>query len=72
MGSGRIERNERSKRLAIVPSLVISHHSAVSIYFLFFSVFYFSFNQLAAPTIPFLFCSTKRKKKGRRLEKFAP
>lgn len=71
MGSGRIERNERSKRLAIVPSLVISHHSAVSIYFLFFSVFYFSFNQLAAPMIPFLF-STKRKKKGRRLEKFAP
>lgn len=71
MGSGRIERNERSKRLAIVPSLVISDHSAVSIYFLFFSVFYFSF-KLAAPTIPFLFCSTKRKKKGRRLEKFAP
>lgn len=71
MGSGRIERNERSKRLAIVPSLVISDHSAVSIYFLFFfSVFYFSF-KLAAPTIPFLF-STKRKKKGRRLEKFAP
>lgn len=41
MGSGRIERNERSKRLAIVPSLVISDHSAVSIYFLFFPFFTF-------------------------------
>lgn len=40
MGSGRIERNERSKRLAIVPSLVISDHSAVSIYFLLFFPFF--------------------------------
>lgn len=60
MGSGRIERNERSKRLAIVPSLVISDHSAVSIYFLFFSVFYFSF-KLAAPMI-FILDETKEER----------